>query len=74
MRKISPEQRASLQRIEQAKAETRAIVSRGQCPSCGAALRRNLSLSGWWQCEQLGAPTFRKNPALPSCSWQGFTE
>ena len=36
--------------------------------------KRNLSLTGWWQCEQLGSPVFRKDPDKASCTWQGFTE
>jgi hypothetical protein len=54
-------------------AETLAIVKTGKCPTCGAGLRRNSSMTGWWQCEQLGAVGFRKDPNLPSCDWQGFT-
>jgi hypothetical protein len=55
-------------------AEARAVVSKGVCPTCGGRLRRNLSMAGWWQCEQLGAEGFRKDPSKPSCSWQTFTE
>jgi len=55
-------------------AKVRAIVATGKCPTCGGALERNLSLRGWWQCEQLGAVTFRKDPDKASCTWQGFTE
>lgn len=65
---------ASRARIEAAQAETRRVVESGACPTCGAGLKRNLSIAGWWQCEQLGAETFRKDPTKPSCSWQGFTE
>lgn len=65
---------ASKARIEAAHAETRAVVATGKCPTCGAGLKRNLSLTGWWQCEQLGAEGFRKDATKPSCSWQGFTE
>ena len=65
---------ASLERIQKAQEETRAIVAKGACPTCGAGLVRNLSLTGWWQCEQLGAEGFRKDASRPSCSWQGFTE
>ena len=65
---------ASEARIEQAHAETRKIVASGKCPDCGAGLRRNLGLTGWWQCEQLGAVNFRKDSAKPPCGWQGFTE
>lgn len=49
-----------------------AIVRAGVCPTCGAPLRRNLSLPGWWQCDQLGAVGFRADASKPSCSWQTF--
>lgn len=49
-------------------------VKINRCPTCGAGLRRNLALTGWWQCEQFGADGFRKDSTKPSCSWQGFTE
>lgn len=65
--------KASAERIAQQQAETRAVVATGKCPQCGRGLRRNLSLTGWWQCEQLGAEGFRKDPNAPACSWQGFT-
>ncbi len=65
---------ASNARIEAAHAETRAIVATGICPTCGGGLKRNLSMRGWWQCEQLSAEGFRKDASKPSCSWQGFTE
>lgn len=61
-------------RCEEARALTRSIVEHGCCPRCGGALRRNLALTGWWQCAQFGAESARANPAAPSCSWQGFTE
>lgn len=61
-------------RIAAQQAETRAIVAKGACPHCGRVLRRNLSLTGWWQCSQLGAEGFRADASKPSCSWQGFTE
>lgn len=73
-RRLTIEQRESAARMMRARAETLAVVATGKCPTCGAGLRRNLSLAGWWQCEQLGADTHRKNPALPACNWQGFTE
>ena len=73
-RTLTPAQVAQNERIAAAQAETRRIVATGVCPECGGGLRRNLSLTGWWQCEQLGAENFRKDPTKPSCRWQGFTE
>lgn len=61
-------------RIEAAQAETRRIVATGICPDCGAPLRRNNSLTGWWTCSQRGAVGFRADASKPSCGWQGFTE
>jgi len=55
-------------------AEARAIVSTGVCPCCGSKLKRNLSITGWFQCEQYGAETHRARPSEPSCSFQTFTE
>lgn len=55
-------------------AEARRIVSGGKCPQCGAGLRRNLSITGWWQCAQYGAAGFRADSSKPSCSFQTFTE
>ena len=49
-------------------------VRSGKCPQCGCGLRRNLALTGWWQCEQYGTTGFRKDDNKPPCSWQTFTE
>jgi predicted nucleic acid-binding Zn ribbon protein len=52
--------------------EAQAIVDKGVCPTCGSPLRRNLALTGWYQCARFGEPAFRA-PAfrdLPKCSWQ----
>ena len=68
------ERRAQKARIEAAQAATRAVVASGKCPCCGGALRRNLALTGWWQCAQFGAEGFRADSSKPSCDWQGFTE
>lgn len=68
------EREAQRARIEKAQAEARKIVATGACPDCGRPLRRNLSMTGWWQCEQLGAPGFRKDATLPPCSFQCFTD
>lgn len=65
--------RAAEEKIARAQAETRAQVETGICPLCGSGLRRNLALTGWWQCEQYGAPGFRARSHDPACSWQGFT-
>lgn len=54
-------------------AEARAIVAIGHCPECGQGLRRNRSLTGWWQCDGYGAEGFRKAGSKP-CSFQTFTD
>lgn len=61
-----------LERIRPEKEANLKIVSNGVCPLCGGKLKRNLSLAGWWQCEQIGAEIFRKDPSKPSCSFQLF--
>jgi|GEM_PF-1369422 len=61
------------ERDERRYAEARAIVAIGVCPDCGAKIKQNLSITGWYQCEQYGAVTHRKNPNKPSCGWQTFT-
>lgn len=50
-----------------------AVVATGKCPECGQALRRNLSLAGWWQCSGFGAEGFRATGST-KCSFQTFTE
>jgi hypothetical protein len=54
-------------------AAVRTIVAAGICPTCGSKLRRNLALTGWWQCAQYGAEGFRADSSKPACSWQDFT-
>lgn len=71
-RMTKAERAADRLKTERHLAEQRAIVAIGKCPLCGAGLRRNLSLTGWWQCEQAGAVGFRKDASKPSCSWQTF--
>ena len=68
------EHRQVEKRVAEAKAYVRGIVKRGVCPQCGAALKRNTSMTGWWQCEQYGAPSFRADPSAPACDFQTFTE
>ena len=70
-RKQNQETKARLEAIQ---AGIRAIVAGGKCPDCGSALRRNLSLAGWYQCEQYGAENFRARSSDAACGWQGFTE
>lgn len=60
-------------KAEARRAEAIAQVQSGKCPQCGSGIRRNLSLAGWYQCDQYGAPGFRKDASKPSCSWQTFT-
>lgn len=54
-------------------AEAQKVVATGHCPDCGAGLRQNLAILGWWQCEQYGADGFRKDSSKPSCMFQTFT-
>lgn len=61
-------------RLEAIRQQTREIVLDGTCPNCGSGLRRNLALTGWWQCEQFGTEQFRARPEDAQCSWQGFTQ
>lgn len=71
-----PKRRSKWQRAELARLEAKvreaamAVVAYGHCPQCGRALRRNLSITGWWQCTQFGSEQFRAEPSLPSCSYQ----
>ena len=63
-------------RMAAAKAEAVRVVAGGVCPQCGAPLRRNLSLTGWWQCGAFGEVQFR-SPGCeerPKCSFQCFTD
>jgi uncharacterized protein (DUF983 family) len=59
--------------INKRTAEAIAIVQTGRCPQCGSGLRRNLALTGWYQCSQYGAVGFRADDSKPSCSFQCFT-
>jgi len=69
-RKRNAENKARMERVY---AENEQIAARGICPDCGRKLRRNLSLTGWWQCSQLGAVGFRADASQPSCNFQMFT-
>ena len=67
------ERKVQREKLEQVRAETLEIVLTGVCPDCDSALKRNLALHGWWQCEQYGDGHFRARPDEPQCDWQGFT-
>ena len=54
-------------------AEAQAIARSGKCPQCESPLRNNLALTGWVQCSQYGADSFRKDSSKPSCDFQCFT-
>jgi hypothetical protein len=60
-------------RLQECLRLAREQVATGKCPQCGAGLRNNLAISGWWQCNQYGAEGFRKDSTKPACSWQAFT-
>ncbi len=70
------ERKAHVERMAALHATAKAIVATGHCPECGTPLRRNLSIAGWWQCDALGVPAFRRpeHRNLPECSFQTFTE
>lgn len=75
MARTSKAEMARIKAEREAKHEAaRAIVRTRQCPRCGSGIRRNWSMTGWWQCEQFGADTHRARPDEPACGWQIFTE
>jgi len=67
------EREAAKARHDEYIAKARAVVATGKCPVCGAGIHRNLSLTGWWQCDRFGSPGFRKDETGPECNWQVFT-
>ena len=71
---VQAERDLSNARINEARAEVARVVATGKCPQCGATLRNNTSLAGWWQCSQFGAVGFRADSTKPACDWQGFTK
>ena len=72
MRQTKKQKQDEAARLAAAREANAAIVNAGQCPRCGAGIRRNLALTGWFQCEQYGTTGFRKDSSKPSCSWQCF--
>lgn len=73
MRTTKAQRAAETAKREARIAEAVAIVRTGKCPQCGRPLRRNLALTGWYQCSQYGAEGFRADSSSPSCSFQTFT-
>jgi len=67
---------AARQRHDTCVAEAKAAVAVGVCPECGARLRRNSSIAGWWQCGRYGVDAWREPEyrGQPSCGFQCFTE
>lgn len=75
MPRLTKAEKAEIARKRQERIEhDTAIVRSGVCPQCGAGIRRNLAITGWYQCEQYGAEGFRKDSAKPSCSFQVIIE
>lgn len=72
-RERAASRKASEAHMATANQEARKAITSNQCPSCGGHVHRNLSLTGWVQCDGFGAEGFRKDPNAPSCNWQGFT-
>lgn len=59
-----------MDRLRQAQAH----VKRGICPNCGCGIRRNNSMTGWFQCDALGAVGFQTGDGIgkPACNFQFF--
>lgn len=70
---IAELERAAKERARtlQTNAEIAKAIKDG-CPCCSRAIKRNLSLTGWWQCSQFGAVGFRADSNMPACNWQAF--
>jgi uncharacterized protein (DUF983 family) len=69
----STEKKALRAKLDAQYKEAIKVVATGICPTCGTGIKQNLSITGWWQCKQLGAETHRMDPTRPSCNWQTFT-
>ena len=70
------EKQAHIDRMNTIREAAQKIVSTGKCPDCGARLRRNSSMAGWWQCGRYGQDSFREAEyrGQKDCSFQCFTE
>ena len=64
--------RSKTNRLDEIKAANAKILAAGKCPRCGSKLKRNLAITGWWQCAQFGAEGFRARKHEPSCNFQAF--
>lgn len=74
LRKIDPNFASdSTIRMREHNQTVREALSSNKCPQCAGGVHRNLSLTGWVQCDGFGAEGFRKNPSATPCNWQGFT-
>lgn len=60
-------------RMNDLHATAQAIVDTGRCPDCSSGLHRNLTITGWWQCDRFGATGFRRDTTGQQCSFQTFT-
>ena len=62
--------RANMDRLH---AEAQAVVNTGKCPQCGLPLKRNLAITGWWQCVRCTDYPTPEYAQYPKCSFQCFT-
>jgi hypothetical protein len=68
------ERKASAERRIQSLIRNKAILVGRVCPVCGCGLRRNMSMTGWWQCNALGAVGFQTGDGIGKtpCHFQFF--
>jgi len=72
--KVARNKAAAQARMAASRLQATEALRINRCPTCSGTVRQNLALTGWVQCAQYGAPSFRLFPDRPSCDWQGFTE
>ena len=72
-RKTKQELLAEYEKHKARTQEALEVLKTNKCPTCGSAIRRNMALTGWIQCVQLGAVGFRADSSKPSCDYQAFT-
>jgi threonine synthase len=60
-------------RMAELHAEAQAIVATGKCPKCGLPLKRNLAITGWWQCSRCTDYPEPEYAQYQKCSFQCFT-